>query len=157
MPRAENENKKTRVSISSEAVQPPSPQECWKYNTGRNLKSEMTCSRSSNTHKKTDIKLCRGINISMKTNRNKMNLLRKTTWISWNKIQMKSMVFNQMEERPSRLLPSGYPFRGLIKLQLPWGRHGLYWGNNEVETKKLLGEKLCNLVLSEIYISRIRE
>lgn len=46
------------------------------------------------------------------------------------------------EKKQSGLLPSGYPFGGLIKLQPAWGAHGLYWENNEVETKKLLGEKV---------------
>lgn len=62
-----------------------------------------------------------------------------------------------MGERWSRLLPSGYPLGGLIKLEPARGSHGLYGGNNEAETKKLLEVKLCNLVLSGIYINPIRE
>ena len=55
---------------------------------------------------------------------------------------MISVILNKMEKKQSRLLPSGYSFGGLIKLLLASGRHGLYWENNEVETKKLLGGKV---------------
>lgn len=70
---------------------------------------------------------------------------------------MRDAILYRVEKKQSWLLPSGYPSCGLIKIQPAWGTHGLYWENNEVGTKKLLGGKLCNLVLSEIYISRIRE
>lgn len=98
------------------------------------------------------------INIFMRTGTNEIRCLSKLKWYECHEIksQMRSAILNRMEKKQSRLLPSGYPFGGLIKLQLAWGTHGLYWENNEVETKKLLGGKLCNLVLSEIYISRIR-
>lgn len=97
------------------------------------------------------------MDVFIKAEINKINTLRKITWISWNKTHIKSTCLNNMEEKQSRLLPSGYPLSGLIKLQPARGRHGLLGENNQVETKKLLGGKLCNKVLSEIYISRIRE
>ena len=70
---------------------------------------------------------------------------------------MKSTKYNRMEKEQSGLLPSGYTLSGLMELLPAWGRHGLHRGNNEAETKKLLGGKLRNLVSSGIYISRIRK
>lgn len=44
----------------------------------------------------------------------------------------------KMGKKRSMLLPSGYPPGELIKFELAWGNHALYWENNEAETKKLL-------------------
>lgn len=134
-------------------VQPPSlqnPQHCWKHNTLISFKPITSVPAVVTLLFKTSIYLW-----ELEGKKTEINLLSQIK--SYECREIKSAILNRVEKKQSGLLPSGYPFGGLIKLQLAWGTHGLYWENNDVETKKLLGEKLCNLVLSEIYISRIRE
>lgn len=69
---------------------------------------------------------------------------------------MRSPVLN-MRKKQSGLLPSSYPPGGLIKLEPAWGTHGLYWKNNEAETKKLFGGKVTQFGFVRGLHKRIRE